>query len=51
MLEIGQKIDQRFWDLLKKVPDEIKKIVRAIYSTFDMTSVLEAEKIYTKSPY
>lgn len=31
--------------------DEIKKIVRAISSTFDMTSVLDAEKIYTKSPY
>ena len=31
--------------------DEIKKIVRAISSTFDMTSVPEAEKIYTKSPY
>ena len=31
--------------------DEIKKIIRAISSTFDMTSVPEAEKIYTKSPY
>lgn len=32
-------------------PEEIKKIVRAISLTFDMTSVPEAKKIYQNSPY
>lgn len=36
---------------LQYSPDEIKKIIRAIESTFDMTAVPEAEKVYTKSPY
>lgn len=31
--------------------DEIKKIVRAIYLAFDMTSVPEAKKIYENSSY
>lgn len=32
-------------------PEEIKKIIRAISSTFDMTSVPEAEQKYLKSKY
>lgn len=32
-------------------PEEIKKIVRSISLTFDMTSVPEAKKIYETSPY
>lgn len=31
--------------------NEIEKIVRAIYATFDMTSVSEAKKVYENSPY
>jgi len=31
--------------------DEIKKIIKAIASNFDMTSVQKAEEIYTKSSY
>lgn len=31
--------------------DEIKKLVRAIYSQFDMTTVPEANKIYRESEY
>ena len=31
--------------------DEIQQIIRAIHSTFDLTSVEEAKKIYKKSPY
>lgn len=31
--------------------EEIKKIVRAIYSQFDMTSVSEANKVYCESDY
>lgn len=31
--------------------EEIKKIVRAVAGTFDMTSIPEAEKIYINSPY
>ena len=30
---------------------EIEKIVRAVYATFDMTSVADAKKIYENSPY
>lgn len=31
--------------------EEIKKIVRAVAGTFDMTSIPKAEKIYINSPY